>query len=314
MPICSTCTSAITSKTPGLPCSGSCEKYFHGKCVGLSKQDVARLIMPGALWNCADCTRASQKRASLLPTEINEPEDDCSISSMNILKQIQTEMKTFNTKYDTLLESVNFCSNQITTFEKMLSELSKRMTIIEKLSKENADLKVTVGQLTTRIENIEQQARLNNIEIQGVPEKSNENILHILDHIGQHIQCTILPSDVNSAHRVAHSTPSEKPKSIIVKFQSKVKRDEILAAAKTKRLSYPDKSQPGLVIDNISRGLFINEHLTSNTKLLLKKAKDMSKSNNYKYVWVRNGSVFARKNDRSRVLRIITESDVQKMT
>ncbi|KAG5872296.1 hypothetical protein JTB14_022618 [Gonioctena quinquepunctata] len=113
----------------------------------------------------------------------------------------------------------------------MLSELSKRMTVIEKLSKENADLKVMVVQLTTRIENIEQEARLNNIEIQGVPEKSNENIFQILDHI---------------AHRVAYSTQSEKPKSIIVKFQSKVKRDEILAAAKTKMLSYPDKSQPGL--------------------------------------------------------------------
>ncbi|CAG9825656.1 unnamed protein product [Phaedon cochleariae] len=312
MPICSTCTSAITSKTPGLPCSGSCEKYFHGKCVGLSGQDVGRLIMPGALWNCADCRSVSQKRASLLAAgNDDEIEGECSISSMSILKEIQTEMKAFNSKYDTILESVNFCSNQITTFERLLSELNKRMTTIEKLSKENADLKVMVGQLTTRIDNIEQQARLNNIEIQGVPEKSNENIIQILEHIGQHIQCTISPSNVNSTHRVAHSTQSEKPKSIIVKFHSKVKRDEILAAAKIKRLSYSDKSQPGLVIENISRGLFINEHLTTNTKLLLKKAKDMSKSNNYKFVWVRNGGVFARKNERSKVLRIVNEKLIE---
>ncbi|KAG5885946.1 hypothetical protein JTB14_018400 [Gonioctena quinquepunctata] len=78
------------------------------------------------------------------------------------------------------LKEAGKCLNHITTFENMLSKLSKRMTVIEKLSKENADLEVMVGQLTTRIGNIEQQARLNNIEIQGVPEKSNENILQIL--------------------------------------------------------------------------------------------------------------------------------------
>ncbi|KAG5865228.1 hypothetical protein JTB14_026888 [Gonioctena quinquepunctata] len=116
MQICSTCTSTITRNTPGSPCSGFCEKYFHGRCVGLGKQDVGRLILHGALWKCADC-----KRASLLATENHESGDEFSINSIDIFENIRTEMETPNNKYDNILESVNFCSNQIATFEKKLA-------------------------------------------------------------------------------------------------------------------------------------------------------------------------------------------------
>lgn len=311
MPICVSCTTTITNKTPGLKCNGPCGKFYHGKCVDLSKLDVSRFLLPGAYWYCAACRiEEGSKRKSIIAGD-DDADSQNSLSTFTVLKDIQANIRSLNDKYETVMESVNFYSNQITTFESIINKLNDKIAVIEKLTKENIELKSEIKNLNSRVEIVEQQARLNNLEIQGVPEKPNENILHILEKIGEHIQCPISASTIDTAHRIAHQS-SDRPKPIIVKFITKQKRDEILAAAKVKRLATNDRS-PGLKIENISNGLFINEHLTSLTKLILKKSKDMARSKNYKYIWVRNGSVFARKDDRSAVFRITSESDICKI-
>lgn len=118
--------------------------------------------------------------------------------------------------------------------------------------------------------------------------------------------------EVDTIFRAAHRKPSDKPKSIVMKLLSKQKRDNILAAAKLKRRS-PENTSRGLKIDNISNELYINEHLTPRNKLILKKSKEMARSKNYKYVWVRNGAIFARRDDRSRIIKILSEIDVNKI-
>lgn len=72
-------------------------------------------------------------------------------------------------------------------------------------------------------------------------------------------------------------------------------------------------STPGLRIENVSDQLFINEHLTSSNKILLNKAKEVAKIRNYRYIWVKEGVVYARKEDRAKVQRILAESDLDKL-
>ncbi|KAK9744679.1 hypothetical protein QE152_g7518 [Popillia japonica] len=68
---------------------------------------------------------------------------------------------------------------------------------------ENASLKQEIGEPRNQIQDLEQHSKLNNLEIQGVPQKKNENIFDILHKIGDAIQCDISPTDINAAHRVA---------------------------------------------------------------------------------------------------------------
>lgn len=85
-----------------------------------------------------------------------------------------------------------------------------------------------------------------------------------------------------------------------------------MASAKSKRKAI-GTSSPGLNIENVSNRLFINEHLTSYTKKLLKNAKDTAKTKFFKYVWVREGCVYIRKDDTARVIRISSLDDVNKL-
>lgn len=313
MPVCNLCTGGISNKSPGLQCCGPCKNFYHGKCVNLSKQDINRFLQPDAYWYCTSCRiAAGPKRQSAIACDDDSECSDSTTSTLILLKDIQTNIKSLNSKYDAVLDSVNFCSDQITTFKSTINKLNDRVAAIEKLTMENMQLKSEINQLNIRVESLEQQARLNNIEIQGVPEKSDENLLSIIEKIGEYIQCPISSSIIDTVHRVARHPTINKPKSIIVKLLAKQKKDEIIAAAKAKRLASPN-NPPGLKIEGISNGLFINEHLTNKNKLLLTKAKEMAKTSNYKYIWVRNGYVFARKNDRSKVLKIQSECDLSKM-
>lgn len=313
MPVCDCCTLSLSNKAPGVQCTGPCSKYYHGKCVELTKQDINNFQKPGVYWMCLDCRNEPErrKRQSLI---INaEDNNEHSPNLMSILREIQDTVSMLNRKYEDVLDSVKFCSSKISDFEMLMNQFNKKSAEIDRISKENKDLKEAVNNLTTRLDTLDQQLRMNNLEIQGVPEKSNENLLLVLEKIGDHIECPIKSSDIDVVFRSAPNISSNNTKPIIVKFTSKQRRDAVLSAARKTRKGYNTKEKPGLCIENISSKMYINEHVTNQTKLLLKKTKEISKANNFKFVWVRDGKILARKDDKSKVISIRNEEDFKKL-
>lgn len=312
MPVCESCTSGISNKSPGLQCTGACRKFYHGKCVEINKQDLNKFLMHGVRWLCPCCRDVTNQTSIVIGTEGNDIDMESVPSSVTfILKDIQENLRSLNKKHEDVMESVNFCSNQISTFETVLNKMNEKIASLEKVNRENANLKIEVSQLHTKVDLLEQQTRANNLEIQGVPFKENENLLNILYKIGEHVKCPIAEVDIDTVYRVTpHPSSAQQMKPIIVKLLTKHKRDSILAATKILRR---ESNTPGIAIDNISKKLFINEHLTSKIKLLLKHTKEAAKSKNFKFVWVRNGNILVRKDDRSKVISIGKEGDILKL-
>lgn len=311
---CKVCTQAISKKSPGLQCSGSCGKFFHARCVNIPASAVGVFVSPGTSWKCPDCRSEMDASAVLLEDEAETDVDAPSLSAIyKTLQRIQADIKSINNKYDALMESVNFCSDKVSDFEKALSDLSTKCQTISKIENENANLKVEIAELRNQVQDMEQHSKLNNLEIQGVPQKDNENLFEILQKIGSTIQCNINPSDINAVHRVAQlNAHSPHPRNIIVSFISRCKRNEILAAAKVARRSNNSVNR-GLAVPQIADQVFINEHLTLFKKSLMYKARQEVRSKNYKYLWVKNGNIYCRKDDRSHVLSIRQCADIAKI-
>ena len=55
----------------------------------------------------------------------------------------------------------------------------------------------------------------------------------------------------------------------------------------------------------------VNEHLSRGNKLLFRDARRAAREKQYKYVWVRGGKIFLRKDDRARVIHV---SDADKIS
>lgn len=54
--------------------------------------------------------------------------------------------------------------------------------------------------------------------------------------------------------------------------------------------------------DSAKNNIYINENLTKRNKKLFKKARDLKRNGDVKYAWCKNGKIFIRKTDDSKVI------------
>nr|XP_022911404.1 uncharacterized protein LOC111422435 [Onthophagus taurus] len=223
-----------------------------------------------------------------------------------MIGEMRTEMQRMTSRLHELVESVQFCSQRVTDFEATVKRFQDQLKIIDKLNAENMSLRKQVDDLSGRVGDLEQYSRRNNLELQGVPEKDNEDLLMVLKTMGDFIGVPVSSTDVDAAHRVPHGPGNQNqnrgtnPKGIVVRFCSRLTRDNFLAAAKLKKRSGPPGSPPGLSIDGVSECCFINEHLTPANKFLLSNVRKAAREKGYKFVWTRDCRVYVRKNETAR--------------
>ncbi|KAK8780160.1 hypothetical protein V5799_018501 [Amblyomma americanum] len=117
---------------------------------------------------------------------------------------------------------------------------------------------------------------------------------------------TLNESDIDIARSVPTKEGNEA--NMIIRFCSRAKRDAYLGAAKKKTIATTDLGFTGP-----EENIYVNEHLTPETKRLLGAAVEKNKEVQWKYVWTKNGNVLARKTDVSTVLRIRSRDDISKI-
>ena len=320
MSSCVTCKQVVGRRSPGICCS-TCLSSFHGKCVGLDAAAITALSRDGTSWNCQTCRVRSTGRRSLFDVTPGAPADSpprpvggVTLDSLyGMLLDIRADVRAVKQNYDDLQASVNFCSQKITDFEGTIKVLNEKCKTIDKVAAEGVSLRREYEHLKTRVEELEQYSRRSNLEIQGVPETSGENVSSLLNGVARFLNVEMAASDIDAVHRVPHFSGITTPKSIVVKFTRRAKRDEFLAAAVLKRKSLPAGSPPGFNIDGVSDRCFINEHLTSANKALFAKTRLKARASGYLYVWTRDCKIFVRKNNTSQAIRILSEGSLNSL-
>ncbi|XP_044767199.1 uncharacterized protein LOC123323120 [Coccinella septempunctata] len=312
MKICGKCTNSLTGKSPGLQCGGACKQFFHAnnRCSDVTKNQLSLINnLPGGNWLCVKCR--SMRDITDLPVESDGEDIDGDRTEVAGIENLTKIIADLNRNVRELRTSVEFCSGKITDFEKKLSKLDDTIKLTNQLKKENESMKKEISDLNHRMNKLEQHSRENNIEIMDVPEKKKENLFEIMTKIISYVNHEVRPEGLDFITRVPTKL-TNKPKNIVVKFRSKIEKQNFLAAVKLKRTEQGGKQ--GFKIDNVSPRCFINEHLTTVNKILYKSAREAAHNNNFKYVWVQNGNILARKDDTSKILHIMSESDLKMIT
>lgn len=180
------------------------------------------------------------------------------------------------------------------------------------LKKENEELRSRVHALETDLTTSqdellksEQYTRNKNVEIKGIPQEPAENLSDILKKLGEAVGEALSPGDVDVCHRVR--TKDDTKTNIIVQFQSREKRDQFLEKARKMRL------KNDLLGSECDDPIYINEHLCPAMKRLLGMAGARKREHAWKFVWVKNGVIFARRTEKSQIIRINRESDLDKI-
>lgn len=243
-----------------------------------------------------------QKFKDELKNEIKSSKESIERSLRNEIREVRNEQTQMLQK----LESAN------KAIEELKSRLDNETAKSTKLSQENDLLRTkctalerTSIELDKRVVNMEQYSRNMNLEIKGITQEENENVLDIISQIGSAIQEPITEADIEKCHRVPTRLPG-KP-NLLIQFKSRAKRDAALYKAKKLRLTNKDAG-----IDNTDP-IYVNEHLCPALKRLLGMATKRKHEYEWKSVWTNNGKIYAKQADGMDAVHISHQNDLDRI-
>jgi hypothetical protein len=328
-----------------------CPDKYHYSCMNFNKQDFSSFSKEfNETWVCPSCRCKEPKRGDNTNTPISTPvlsskgksvdttapqhdnvtlrpkqrasetakTSSCGCLTPDTIRDIirQELDRKLNTVTSEIQLKLNAIEDSISYFnteqEKIKSENQTHKAQLQELEAENEILRKTTRDISTRLLNLEQLSRANNLEIQCVPEHTSENIYNSVQQLSNIIKCPLSDTDIQYCSRIAKFNPnSPRPRSILVRFSSRRLRDTFLAAStkfnrnnpsdklNTAHLGYGGKKSP----------VYVAEHLTSEAKSLHAAARLKAKELNFKFVWVRDGKVFMRNTESSSYI-LIKDLDV----
>lgn len=315
-----------------------CLQAYHIKCVKGDEET----------WKCPKCVTEgkSKKTPKITPSSSmqgeQEPQQDIS-KQLSELKEyinikfdallhdlsskvnsVESSVTKISQQYCTLLDKINNLNTDITDMkacidfqEDTISDLKQKVSVLEADNKSLTN-KLTVFEnkmsdfegMKRSLNEVEQRARLNNLEVFGVPERKTEDLVTLMLSVSTAVGEPITKEDMEYVTRVPSriKTPG-LPKTIVVRFKSTLLKDKLLSAARKKRgLTSTELGIPG-----DSKQIFINEHLTSDNKALLKAAREKCKELGFSYIWTRNSKIYVRQHDKTNAFRIYHVDQVNKM-
>lgn len=312
MALCGVCEKEC-SDVNKIKCSGSCENLFHINCVsGEQEEKIKRSTKD---WKCSTCKSKSSTKGSV---KSNVSTTDVLtkqflIKVMDGLKQdVFLEMSAIKTEVTELSTAVQHVSDTLDSSNVLMEEIKKKFTELQKenhdLKEKNEVLSSEVVCLRERMRSLEQYTRVNNIEISGVPETRNEDIISLVTEVGATIEVEVKEMNIVAAHRVPSFRTDREP-AVIVQFSTRKMKEQWIAKFRERK---------SLTARDINRNfstqrVYINDHLSPENKQFLSKLKQKGRELGYKYVWCRDGKFFMRKAEGEPVKKINSYVDMDRL-
>lgn len=192
-----------------------------------------------------------------------------------------------------------FDQNERTTAE-FTASMNNMTQKIENVLDQYDTVNKQVGELTSALNESNQMAKENEIEISGCPVEPNINAMDTLKKIGDAIKYPISDLMINDVYRRRAYDP-KRPGIVVVSFVRKIDKQNFYKAAwEMKNLS---NRSIGIMDGEITK-IYVNNSLTFEYKKLLQAAREFRNEFGYRFVWIRGGRILLRKNENSPAIAI----------
>ncbi|XP_037825241.1 uncharacterized protein LOC119613305 [Lucilia sericata] len=232
-----------------------------------------------------------------LKSDVNEVKSEVGGVKSNLI-ELKTSVDQLSHKVthsdDTFKEEMKNALSQIT------STLSNLLTQMGEMREENKVNKKEIKEIDTKVNQMAQQMLNKKIEIKNIQNKDIQPN-DVVKTIAGSINVNINEYDISDAYRLKNIKDK-----VIVEFTTYNKKREFMEKIKRHRID-------GNIInnDNNNSYIYINDCLTAHNRKLLWLAKTKAKEANWKYVWSRNGSIFARKTENTPAILIKNTADIE---
>lgn len=111
----------------------------------------------------------------------------------NTVNVVNRELEPIKRDIREITESMTFMNMRFNDIE---AEQAAAKNITKELQEQNTKMRITITELNQRLNNLEQQSRSNNVEIQCVPENKSENLYEIIMKLGTVVGCGLQDNDI----------------------------------------------------------------------------------------------------------------------
>lgn len=311
--LCLHCKTSIRKEDSVLECNECHSKYHLGPCSGVT-EIALRGKRPGfkELWKCQTC-KGARLRLQSTPEGGQPSHEKLDVqqqltqimSMLSVLAPLKQQVDELVTMKQTVMDIEKSVQSMSDSYDELLKKVKDHDSEIKDLKKrvselENEKKNDETNQLKKEINKLEQYGRRNNLEVHGLAESLNENLLEKLNKIADQIEVPRLTTDnVEAVHRIP--TKTKKTPMVIVRFINRNDRDAWL---KNKQ-----KLRSGAEVDNV----YLEENLTASNRKLFFDVRTKAKHLGYKFIWHKEGCSYVRKREGDPTLRIENESDLAKI-
>lgn len=224
---------------------------------------------------------------------------------------IKEDLKEFKVDINRSLE---MCFSKVGDVEASLKECQKQIKdyegTIDNLSSVNTSLKNELCELKRSQRVAEQYSRCNCLELWGVPETRQENILEIVKNVSHFLGFDFNNSMVDAAHRLAKNPGKpQDPRGIIVKFCRRIDMEALRARSRVKN----GFSALDLGYDRDSK-IYVNLSLSKETRVLWTQTRIVKERKHFKYAWITSaGKIFVRKTEGADAVLISEAADLDSL-
>ncbi|KAF9417195.1 hypothetical protein HW555_005706 [Spodoptera exigua] len=298
--VCDTCSERMSD---GVYCTVCC-LTMHFQCAGITEAGYRKLGDRKLTWRCNKCRISGTTHQPVSPTPKSPVTESAVLMEIRALSEklsplesLKEEVSAMRKEFADLKSSLSRqVEDIINKLEEKLGDMEDRVAGVEGIKEEVEKLQARVIKLEEESEDRDQWSRMNNIEIKGITQQNNENLLEMVAKIGTKINYPVSKSQINFVSRVP-TREKDRKKSIIVCFCNRYVKEDFIAAARLEAKTAPLTNSlfglPG------NQKIYINDHLTIKNKLLLSKAKKSAAEANFQYVWIKHAKIHARKVDTS---------------
>jgi Baculovirus FP protein len=221
--------------------------------------------------------------------EENQPETAGLTAAMKFL---MSSMQTMMKKFDSLPDKVT--AGQLENQE-ALEKIVKITTDLEEVRKENSLLKI-------ELQKIKQEEVKNMVVVHGLPNEIDA--FAAVKKLGDLLQVSIKDYHINDLYRI-RPLDRNKHAPVVIKLNSYKIKSDLIFNRKGRSIYTSDI---GLAGERAQ--IYINEYLTKEGMELFLDAKRLCKDCGFKYVWPKNGAIFAKKEDKSKRFQIFNKQQI----
>jgi Baculovirus FP protein len=205
-------------------------------------------------------------------------------------------MKLMATAMQDLSNQLKILTNSLNTYRAESEEIKRQLNeVIVDLK----DFKANNLLLKAEINKIHQNEAKYMLTIHGVPNNVDE--MEALKKIGRLLEVEVAEHHVADVYRInTKNITTAQP--MVIKFTNKITRNSFVANRKNRSIFSCD-----IGINTDKKQIYVNEYLTKNAMQLLNHAKILKKEFSFKFVWAKNGIIYAKENEKSELFKIENE-------